>query len=296
MSAEEGAAHTAAMASTESTPEAAPEHSALGAALGTVPSAPWPEDATRDRLIGDWHFWQRRGGHRTSTDDLLTAWWAARCWSERSEGDVPERYLDIGCGIGSVLLSAAHRLRPAASWGVEAQAQSSAMAARSVAELPPGAPRITVLQGDLRTIAPAADGAFDLVTGSPPYLPLGTGVPSPDPQRFACRFETRGGVEAYCAAAARLLRPGGLFALVFQSTWHERVVAAASHAGLHIIARADVRTRSDAPADFLRVYAMAGAPAAPDGVAIRQLSVRDGGGAWTPEWRALRVEMSIDPA
>ena len=28
----------------------------------------WPEDARRDRLIGDWYIYQRTGGHRTSTD------------------------------------------------------------------------------------------------------------------------------------------------------------------------------------------------------------------------------------
>ena len=33
----------------------------------------WPDDAGRDRLIGDWHIFQRSGGHRTSTDDLITA-------------------------------------------------------------------------------------------------------------------------------------------------------------------------------------------------------------------------------
>ena len=54
----------------------------------------WPEDAGRDRIIGDWHIWQRKGGHRTSTDDVLTAWFAASRFGRR-----PERYLDLGCGV-----------------------------------------------------------------------------------------------------------------------------------------------------------------------------------------------------
>ncbi|MBW2376977.1 MAG: hypothetical protein JRF55_13495 [Deltaproteobacteria bacterium] len=86
----------------------------------------WPEDAGRDRLIGDWHIYQRTGGHRTSTDDLITAWYAVH-----RNPDPPERYLDLGCGVGSVLLMVSHKLRPKIVLGVEAQAQSLMMARRA---------------------------------------------------------------------------------------------------------------------------------------------------------------------
>ena len=64
----------------------------------------WPADARRDRLIADWHIYQRRGGHRTSTDDLITAWYAVHRRPQR-----PQRYLDLGCGVGSVLLMVSHK-------------------------------------------------------------------------------------------------------------------------------------------------------------------------------------------
>lgn len=44
-------------------------------------------------------------------------------------------YADLGCGVGSSLLLVAHTLRPALSLGVEVQAQSAALAARSAAEI-----------------------------------------------------------------------------------------------------------------------------------------------------------------
>lgn len=209
----------------------------------------WPDDATHDRLIGSWYFYQRRGGHRTSTDDILAAWLAVRLW----EGDAPLRYIDIGCGIGSVLLMTAHQLRPTHSIGIEAQAQSATMALRSVQELPKDAPDIQILHQDLREVQlPPAD----LITGSPPYFPIGTGVPSPDPQRFACRFETRGGVEAYCESAARLLAPHGLFTLVFIAREAERVQAAAERSGLVECARSLWKTREDHHEPFLSVHAL----------------------------------------
>ena len=208
----------------------------------------WPEDAHRDRLVGDWALWQRKGGHRTSTDDVLAAWLAVRT------RPAPARYIDIGCGIGSVMLMVAHATRPGTTFGIEAQAQSAAMALRTVAELP-SPPSIAIRHADLRDLDVAdLGGRFDLVTGSPPYFPEGTGIPSPDPQRTACRFELRGGVEAYCDAAARLMAANGAFVVVHQTACAGRVLSAAERSGLHLRTRVDVRTRADRPAPFLSVF------------------------------------------
>jgi len=139
----------------------------------------WPEDAGRDRLIGDWHIYQRTGGHRTSTDDLITAWYAVH-----RNPDPPERYLDLGCGVGSVLLMVSHKLRPKIVLGVEAQAQSLMMARRAVAELPEHGSHIELRQADFRDVD-FGGKRYDLITASPPYFPIGTGVLPDDPQRRA---------------------------------------------------------------------------------------------------------------
>lgn len=249
----------------------------------------WPDDATHDRLIGAWRFYQRRGGHRTSTDDILAAWLAVRLWS----GEPPARYIDIGCGIGSVLLMTAHRLRPLKSYGIEAQSQSATMAHRSVQELPSDAPPIDIVHADLREMdLPRAD----LITGSPPYFPVGTGVPSPDPQRFACRFETRGGVEAYCKAAARLLAPEGLFTMVFIARETPRVEAAAEAAGLVECARSLWKTREDHDEPFLSVHAFC-LPDAARAKAPRQIiegSVRQANGEYAQSYADVRSLMGLD--
>jgi tRNA1(Val) A37 N6-methylase TrmN6 len=195
-----------------------------------------------------------------------------------------ERYLDLGCGIGSVLFQVAHPLRPIETVGVEAQAQSVAMARRTLRELP-DPPPIRIIHSDLRQLNRLELGDFDVVTGSPPYLPVGTGVISPDPQRAACRFELRGGVEAYCAAAAELLAPNGWFFVVFQTEWDARVLEAGSRAGLHLRWRADVRTRSDREAPFLTVYGFRSIEGPVESVAF---ATRDGSGEITPEYAEAR--------
>lgn len=258
-------------------------------ALGVPPSSPWPADASRDRLAGDWHLWQRKKGHRTSTDDFLTAAYATR-WME---GQRPDRYLDIGCGIGSVLLQTVYALRPHSSYGVEAQAQSATLAVRSVEELPDGPP-IVVRHGDLRAIDVQRAGRFDLITGSPPYLPIGTGTPSADVQRHACRFELRGGVEAYADTARQLLSEKGLFVLVFQTQWESRVLEAGRTAGLHLHARARVRMREDAPAPFLGVYGWRTTPQNDRQTTEEELTVRDAKGQWTKAFVSLRRSMGLE--
>lgn len=246
----------------------------------------WPDDAAADVLIGDWSLWQRRGGHRTSTDDLLTAWMGAR-----AVGFSPvARYLDIGCGIGSVLLMTAHRVRPTEAVGVEAQAQSVMLAQRSIAELP-GHPAIRAVHRDLRALTVGEFGRFDLITGSPPYLPVGTAVPSADAQRRACRLELRGGVEAYCEAASGLLAPGGRFSLVFQSVWTPRVYSAAAGAGLVLVDQVDVQMRDGDARPFLSVYTFAHSGA---GAASRAaLAVRSPDGMWTDAYCRLRAELGL---
>jgi tRNA1(Val) A37 N6-methylase TrmN6 len=251
-----------------------------------VTEVAWPEDAVLDPVIGQWSLWQRRRGHRTSTDDLLTAWMAVHASGARR----PSRYLDLGCGIGSVLCMTAWRLRPEFTLGVEAQAQSALMAVRSFGGLP-DAVDIRVVNSDFRSCADIAPRSFDLVTGSPPYLPVGTGIESPDPQRRACRFEIRGGVEAYCETAAMAMTPDAVFSLVFQTVWDDRVLAAAAGAGLRLRSRADIRTRVGRPGPFLTVYAF---DLQTSGDVERiELDVRDAEGRTTSEWNALRAELGL---
>ncbi len=245
----------------------------------------WPEDAARERLIGNWHIYQRSGGHRTGTDDLITAWYAVY-----RNPKPPRQYLDLGCGVGSVLLMVSHKLRPERAVGIEAQVQSVAMAARAIAELPQDRSQFEVRNADFRDVDFGGE-RFDLVTASPPYFPLAAGVLPNDPQRRACRFEERGGVEAYMETAARALSETGRLYIVFQTRWTERVIAAAARHELHLNGRADFSMRADKPDPFLTVFEFSRAPVeAPHRF---RCSVRDAAGAISPEYQCARLELGV---
>lgn len=219
---------------------------------------------------------------------MLTAWYAVH---RRVSEAPPARYLDLGCGVGSVMLMTAHRLQPLECLGVEALVESIALASRALAELPAGFPRARVQLADFRELA--LDERFPLITGSPPYFPTTDGVLPEDPQRLACRFETRGGVEAYCDAAVRHLEPDGRFFLVHQTAYDKRVRAAAQAAQLFVHSRVDARMREDRIAPFLTVYELALQPPQ-HSERVMALSIRGKDGAFTPEYRRARRELGTE--
>jgi len=199
------------------------------------PQTSWPADdaLTDDALAGEIRVLQREKGHRYSLDDTLTAWTAAQARPDAV------RALDLGCGIGSVLLMLAHALPEARLFGLEAQTQSFSLAEANIERNRLGS-RVSAALGDLRDgsrldeLVAQNGQPFELVTGTPPYLPKEHGTLPPDAQKAHARFELRGGVEAYVAAAARVLAPGGTFVVCAGARGDERVLSAARAHGLHV--------------------------------------------------------------
>lgn len=256
-------------------------------AEGRPELAPGPEEDL-SLLSGDWRVFQQKRGHRWSLDDLVTAAIAAD-----GVRHPPARALDLGCGIGSVLMMIAWRFPLVRMIGIEAQEISFAMAKRSLAYN--GADdRCEVRHGDLRDPLTLPEGAvFDLVTGTPPYFPIGEGVESEKVQAGPCRFEHRGGVEDYAAAAARALAPEGLFVMCAASGEAPRVREGARAAKLDVIEVREIVPR-EGKSPLVTVFTLRRADADPTWpAATRTLTVRDARGAWTPEFAAVRRAMGM---
>lgn len=193
-------------------------------------------------LAGGFRLIQRRRGHRYSVDDMLVAHLAG------TQGGAPRRVLDLGCGLGSVLLINAWRFPGATLVGLEALDQHVAYARRNV-QLNSCQDRISVVAGDLRDEALVRSlGTFDLVTGTPPYFDPTAGTLCADPARAAAHFELRGGVEQYARAARWALGPGGLFVTCAGAVPPGRGTRALDQAGLHALRRQEVLPREGKPA------------------------------------------------
>lgn len=224
------------------------------------------EDEELCGLISNWRIYQSsKGGHRWTTDDLVTAWVAGKSVKQ----DTTNLIVDLGCGNGSVLMMNAWRFPNSRCIGIEARSDAINLVTRSVL-LNCGhiskidgkitedngditRKRVSIHHGDFRSIP---DGILngdlcDLVTGTPPYFrvsfdvsDVGEGVQSAVIQEGAmptcsesapARCEYRGGIEAYCEAAAKILSSTGRFVVVENELNHERALKAATAASLSVI-------------------------------------------------------------
>lgn len=261
-------------------------------AVGTTTPGP---DETLDAISGHFRLFQLRDGHRFSTDDLLTAWYGTSwCPSARTA-------LDLGSGIGAVGMIAAWRLPGARFVTIEAQEQSVALARKS-AHYNGLLDRFEVRHGDFRDPAFLRnDERFDLITGSPPYFPPGSGVESAHPQKLACRFELRGDIRDYCAVAARHLAPGGVFACVFPGEPAQlcRVTDGAHEAGLALVRRRPVVFREGAP-PLISVFLMMRRVDLPEWFCQQTwiepaLVIRATDGSIHPEYAAVKLAIGFPP-
>lgn len=235
-----------------------------------------------DRLSLRRQVLQRSRGHKSATDDLLAAWQAARARPEA------RRVLDLGCGHGTVTLLLSDLLPDARFTSVEAQGVSADLAVRNTA-LNGLSSRVTVVHSDFRELQ--LDAAFDLVTGTPPFMPLGTGVLPADPQRAAGRFELRGGIEAYVATGVRLMADGGAVVMLMDAGQDARCRAAYNAAGLSI-ARSLVVWPGRGKGPRYRGYVGVRGGAVEE---VEELTVRDEAGEVTDEYATLRRFVGVDP-
>jgi tRNA1(Val) A37 N6-methylase TrmN6 len=251
---------------------------------------------TLDAISGYFRLFQLAKGHRFSTDDVLTAWYGTTCCP------TARRVLDLGGGVGAVGMIAAWRLAGAKFVTVEAQEESVRLARKSA--LWNGLEdRYEIRHGDFRdrSVLPLEE-KFDLILGSPPYFPPGSGVEGDHPQKIACRFETRGDIADYCAAAAPRLNRGGIFACVFPvtpSAQRSRVGAAAAAAGLRIIRWRPVTLREPEP-PLLGLFCMLGAGDAPPGAPGEcwmepPLVIRTAAGRIHPEYSVVKMSFGFPP-
>lgn len=258
-------------------------------------------------LAGDWRIFQQHGGHRYSTDDIVTAWVASQQLLARNgRPDWPWRCLDLGCGIGSVLMFTAWSFPNATCVGIEAQSASYGQALRSI-EYNGAANRCSVHLGDIRdpNALPEGSPAFDLVTGTPPYFRVQFDEDGEATTEFGsfptcrqsapARYEFRGGVEAYVEAAARYMAPDGVFVCTEGCDTNQmRVEAGAATHGLVVTHVLSISGKTG-KAPLFQTFTMRRPEAAPPGVEPERtaIAVRDETGQHTLEYAQLLLDMGI---
>jgi release factor glutamine methyltransferase len=122
--------------------------------------------------------------------------------------------VDLCTGSGAIAIAMALEVPSARVYAVELSEHALAWASRNVSAL---APAVQLRGGDAATALTELDGAVDVVVSNPPYIPpdqvpVDPEVRDHDPQVALYGLGTDGlqVPRAVVAAAARLLRPGGV--------------------------------------------------------------------------------------
>lgn len=244
------------------------------------------DEVTIDALTAGWSIAQRKKGHRHSTDDLLTGWYAVEIARDA------RKILDLGAGLGSVGLIALWRSPGATLVAVEAQEVSFALLEQNIARNGL-TDRVRAIHGDLREVRLAE--TFDLVTGSPPYWDVSEGVVPADSQKAHARFELRGDIRDYALAARAALAEGGRFVFCFPTVQRARAEAACTAAQLVVIRSRDVIPRAGAASLFTLFACRRAEDGTEAFVAEPSHLVRDEHGIPTAMHAAARAALGFGP-
>ena len=250
------------------------------------------EPITVDGLTASFRIFQRKNGHRHSTDDLLTGWYALE-QSTRLQIGV-DRVLDLGAGIGSVGLLVLSGLAPEARLtAIEAQEISFRFLVENV-RANHLEDRVEMLRGDLRDVF--LEAKFPLVTGSPPYFPRSAGIVPADSQKAHARFELRGDVRDYARVARERLEPNGLFVFCFPFAQRQRAIDAVHGEHFTIASERDVVPR-EGLAPLFSLFACRPEPALihREGLIEEPFIVRHANGDHTPAMDAVRARFGFPP-
>jgi tRNA1(Val) A37 N6-methylase TrmN6 len=236
-------------------------------------------------LVGPYRIFQRKKGHRHGIDDATTAWYALQ------KTPPVKKALDLGTGIGTVGL--------AVLWGLGAEAKLTCVEAQEISfrllkeniggnGLSEG---VRAIHGDIRDLD--LGERFPLITGSPPYFPIGTGSLPEDSQKAHARFELRGDVGDYARAAKRHITEDGLFVFCFPFQQKIRCIKLVTAVGFKILTIRDVLPMKSKPPLFSLYSASLGFEG--DMTEEDPLIVAFEDGRYTPEMIALQATRGFGP-
>lgn len=159
-----------------------------------------------------------------------------------------DKVCDLGCGAGALLLLLAGRQSTLELSGVEISPEDSAMASKNLEK---NGLTGEIYTGDVRQVCKTLPaGGFSLVISNPPYFRAGSGGDG-----GAARME-KATLTDWCAAAGRLVKNGGRFALVHRPERLAELFAALQNSGLEPKRLKLIQHKEDTPPSAVLVEAV----------------------------------------
>ena len=197
-----------------------------------------------------------------------------------------------GCGVISLLCAARGKFRRILS--AELQPEYAALIRRN-AELNGMEARLEAWEGDIRALTVRETGGeVSAVFSNPPYLRPGTGFPNDADELNAARREEHGTFADFCACAARILRWGGTFTVVWRPERLTELFSSLRAAGLEPKKAVFVHPHPAAPPSLVLAEAKKGAG---EGLVIARplfVSASPGERGYTADMRAVYDNFTLE--
>lgn len=157
---------------------------------------------THDSIYqGKWLLEQPRKGYRFGTDAMVLA--------AAVQAKPGEKVLELGCGVGAVLLAAHARMPDVFLTGIERVPDYVELAKRNIIHNKVSR-RINIFKGDLQNAMTIHSmGRFDHVIANPPYYEVGRHSGSITEIRRVARQQEPEALAEWIQAANRVLKPKG---------------------------------------------------------------------------------------
>jgi tRNA1(Val) A37 N6-methylase TrmN6 len=219
-----------------------------------------PADLTDDAALGArLHLLQPRRGHRFGHDAVLLA--------AAATPEPGARIVDLGAGVGLAGLALAARVSEVTVTLLERESDLVALAQENIRRNGlVERVRAVALDAKARPAAFAAAGlppaSADTVIMNPPFNDPARQQASPARLRARAHVAGADGLNPWCRAARRLLRPGGTLTLIFRADGLPMLLAALGR-GFGGVALRPVHPRPDAPAVRVLAATVKGSRAPP---------------------------------
>lgn len=151
---------------------------------------------------------QKKNGLSFGTDAFLLAAYI--------KGSKRARAAELGCGTGIISLLLAAKEKLSSIYAFEVQQSFYDLTGKNVTNN--GFEKVIFpVCADVRDINSShTEGELDVVFSNPPYMKTDSGKRNDSDEKYIARHEVMGGIDDFCAAAARILKHGGKFYAVWR--------------------------------------------------------------------------------
>ncbi|NCC02575.1 MAG: methyltransferase domain-containing protein [Proteobacteria bacterium] len=193
----------------------------------------------------------RGEGYRVAVDSLLAAAAVPLCANDRAA------LLDMGCGVGAIMLAVGVRCPNVYLTGVEIHPPIVELCRRNILHNT-YEERASVEEGDITALPLGLKGCFDHIVSNPPFHDPKGHTASPEAYRKLALMESEDAeaLQKWVGSGRAALKEGGSLTIIFRTDRESELVAAVEQAGFEQLAIREILSKEDTTSKRIILHAI----------------------------------------